>query len=265
MGRTVVFLVAGARRESDAGVCLHSMIGRQAVINAVVSYLRTHPDELSRVVRNALGLRFGVPIEGLQWLAGQAGGGEKGPQDIVIEADPPGIRVSATVDMMGAPVRATTSIFVERIRASSDELKVEIRLEGTRLDVMDHRVESPVTALIRSGALDLTKSGSLAAHLPQLGSLLGESAGNRLVIDLLKHPKVGKNKAIRRVLSVVSSIITIHGVESDDGHLDVQLRALPRGLGGAARAVRDHLLTEGPPWFSGMLPGRRQESSRPGF
>lgn len=239
------------------------MIGRQAVIDAAVSYLRNHPEELSRVLRNALGLRFGVPIESLRWLAGHAG--EQGPTDVEIMADPPGIRVAATIDMMGAPVRAKTGIYIERIRASAEELKLEIRLEDTDLKVLDETAESPVTALIRSGALDLTKSGSLAANLPKLGALLGESSGNRLVIDLMKHPKIGKNMLVRRALGLVSSIITVHGVESDDGHVDVQLRAFPKGVSGAARAVRDHLLTDGAPWFRGMLPGRRQEPSRPGY
>jgi hypothetical protein len=122
--------------------------------------------------------------------------------------------------------------------------------------------ESPVAALIRSGALDLTKSGNLAAHMPGLGKLLGESTGNRLVIDLMRHPKLGKNKAVRKLVGLVSSIVTVHGVESDEGHLDVVLRAFPRGVGGAARAVRDHLFTDGPPWIRGMLPGRRAEPRR---
>ncbi len=211
-----------------------------------------------------MGLRFGVPIAGLRWLATQ--GGDGGPKDIEIDPDPPGIRVAATLDMMGTSVRALTSIFIERIRASDEELRLEIRLEGTTLRVLDEDAESPVAALIRSGALDLTKSGSLAAHMPKVGRLLGDSTGNRLVIDLMKHPKIGKNKVARRMLGLVSSLVTVHGVESDEGHLDVLLRALPRGVGGAARAVRDHLFSDGPPWVRGMLPGRRSDaSSRPGY
>ena len=109
------------------------------------------------MLRNAMGLRFGVPIAGLRWLAAQGGGG--GPKDVEIDPDPPGIRVGATLDMMGVPVRALTSIFIERIRASDEELRLEIRLEGTKLRVLDDDAQSPVAALIKSGALDLTKSG----------------------------------------------------------------------------------------------------------
>src|SRR5690606_39888188 len=108
-------LRARTSRGATAYACA-SMLGRQAILEAATSYLRSHPEELGRVLRNALGLRFGVPIAGLRWLAGQGG---SGPQDVEIDADPPGIRLAATLDMMGVPVRATTSIFIERIRASA--------------------------------------------------------------------------------------------------------------------------------------------------
>jgi len=235
------------------------MAARQALLDAATSYLRSHPEEIVRVLRNAIGLRFGVPIASLRFLAGRG----NGPKDVEIDPDPPGIRVAATLELMGTTVRAITSIFIERIKLSAEELRLEIRLEGTTLRVLGDS-QTPVAALIRSGALDLTKSGNLAAHMPKLGALLGESTGNRLVIDLMKHPKIGKNKAVRRVLGLMSSIVTVHGVESDDGHLDVLLRAFPRGVGGAVRAVRDHLFTDGPPWIRGMLPGRRGEA-RPGY
>src|SRR5690606_13715375 len=157
----------------------------------------------------------------------------------------------ATGLLMGTTVRANTTLFVERIRASAEELRLEIRLEGTDLQVLGD-ADSPVAALIKSGALDLTKSGNLAAHLPKLNRLLGDSRENRLVIDLMKHPKIGKNRALRRAIGLVSAFVTVHGVEADDGHLDVVLRAFPRGVRGAARAVRDHLFSDGPPWFRGM-------------
>ena len=234
------------------------MIGRDAVLQAASGYLRSHPDEVMRMLRNALGLRFGVPIAGLRWLAGNNDGG---PRDIEIDPAPPGLRVAATLELMGTTVRAATVIFIERIKLSAEELRLEVRLEDTAMKVIGD-AQSPVAALIRSGALDLTKSGNLAAHMPGLGKLLGESTGNKLVIDLMRHPKLGKSRAVRKLVGLVSSIVTVHGVESDEGHLDVVLRAFPRGIGGAARAVRDHLFTDGPPWIRGMLPGRRAEPRR---
>jgi hypothetical protein len=238
---------------------LPAMAAREALLQAASAYLRSHPQEVTRMFRNALGLRFGVPIAGLRWLAGRGGGA--GPQEVEIDPHPPGLRLGATLELMGTMVRANTLLFIERISVSAEELRLEIRLEETNLRVLGSG-DSPVAALIKSGALDLTKSGNLAAHMPGLGKLLGESTGNKLVIDLMRHPKIGKNRAVRKLVGLVSSLVTVHGVESDDGHLDVVLRALPRGVGGAARAVRDHLFSDGPTWIRGMLPGRRAAERR---
>ena len=119
------------------------MIARQAVLQAVTAYLRNHPEELSRIVRNAIGLRFGVPVAGLRWLASRGGGG--GPQDVEINTVPPGISVGATPEMMGTMVRAETRIFIERIVMSAEQLRLEIRpssrspqlVSGSRLLAQD--------------------------------------------------------------------------------------------------------------------------------
>ena len=205
-------------------------------------------------------MRFGVPVAGLRWLASR--GGDEGPKDVTIDTDPPGMRVGATLELMGTTVRAETRIFIEQIMMSAEQLRLEIRLEKTTMQVLGD-AESPVAALIKSGALDLTKTGNLAANMPGLGPLLGESDGNKLIIDLMKHPKLGKNRLVRRALGLVSSVLTVHGVESDDGHIDVLLRAFPRGVTGAARAVRDHVFAGGPPWIRGVLP--RRSGARQGY
>ena len=93
------------------------------VLDAVFSYVKAHPEELLRALRNALALRFGVPIVALRWLAGRVKG-KKAPKDIEIEAVPPGVRVAATIDLMGTPVRASAVLFVERVSASPDELRI---------------------------------------------------------------------------------------------------------------------------------------------
>ncbi|MCH9688076.1 MAG: hypothetical protein K0V04_41985, partial [Deltaproteobacteria bacterium] len=136
------------------------MNARDALLNAAGSYLRAHPEELTRVLRNAMGLRFGMPIAGLRWLAGR--GGSRGPRDVELDPTPPGLRIGATVELMGTTVRAVTVLYIDRIRMSAEELRLEVRLEDTKMNVLGD-AESPVAALIKSGALDLTKSGNLAA------------------------------------------------------------------------------------------------------
>ena len=51
------------------------------IVETFFSYLREHPEELLRVLRNALALRFGVPIAGLRWLATRVNG-KRAPKDV---------------------------------------------------------------------------------------------------------------------------------------------------------------------------------------
>jgi len=82
---------------------------------------------------------------------------------------PPGLRVGATIDLMGTPVRAGADIFIERVSITPDELRFEIRLDKVSLKVADDAPESPIAALLRSGALDLSKPGNLAAYINAAG------------------------------------------------------------------------------------------------
>jgi hypothetical protein len=174
-------------------------------------------------------MRFGVPIVALRWLAANLGG-KKAPKDVEIQAVPPGIRVSATLDLMGTTVRASAIVIVERLKLDAETLRIELRLREVALKALDDRQETPVAALLKSGALDLSKPGNLAAFMPKRPALLVEAKDDRIVLDLMKHPKFGRDLRIRRALQALVPLVTISAIESDPEHLDVALRAFPDGL-----------------------------------
>jgi len=209
----------------------------KAVLEAGSKYLRDHPEELLRALRNLLALRFGVPLDALRFFAGRAGG-KKGPKDLLLEAVPPGLRVGATVDLMGTPVRADVTVFIERVSITPDELRFEIRLANVSLKVSDDAPASPLAALLRSGALDLSKPGNLAAYMPKRPALLVEAKDDIVVIDLMRHPKIAKNPRTVRAIAVLAPLLTVAGIESDSQHLDFTLRAFPVGLREAVSGLR---------------------------
>ena len=224
----------------------------QETVDAVRAYLRSHPEEIGRAVRSALGLRFGVPLAALRWLGAQAERAGK-VEDFNIASVPPGLRVSGNADLMSTPVRASAVIFVERVVFNEDELTVALRLEEVVLK-LNGESESPVAALIKSGALDLTNPGTLVNFMPGRSPVLSEANGNRIVLDLMRDPKVGKNPLVRRAVSLLTSFVTLHGVESDPKHLDIAFRALPVGFGGAVRSVRKNIVL---PSMARILPRTR--------
>jgi hypothetical protein len=207
------------------------------VLGAAAAYVRRHPEELLRAVRNAVGMRFGVPIVALRWLAANLDG-KKAPKDVEISAVPPGIRVAATLDLMGTTVRASAIVIVEHLRLDAETLRIEIRLREVALKALDDRQDTPVAALLKSGALDLSKPGNLAAYMPKRPALLVEAKDDRIVLDLMKHPKLARDVRIRRALQALVPLVTVSAIESDPEHLDVAFRAFPDGIGQAVAGLR---------------------------
>ena len=136
------------------------------------TYLKEHPEEIVRALRVAARLRVGVPMDALRYLVREfLPAGKKAPKDIVIEPAPPGLRLTATVDAMGTPVRATLVLHVEEIAISSSEMRIALRIEGLSLTVLGDSA-SPLAGLLKSGALDLSKPGNLVAFMPKRPPML---------------------------------------------------------------------------------------------
>lgn len=207
------------------------------VLEAVFAYLKDHPEELLRALRNALALRFGLPIDAFRWLAGRANGA-RAPRQVEIATIPPGVRVGASFDLMGTPLRASADLFIERVVIDEQQFLFEIRLANVRLNVEDDTVESALAALLRSGALDLSKPGNLVHYMPKRPPLLVEARDDRIVIDLMRHQKLAQNRVLKRWIARIAPLLTVSSIETEGGHLDVALRAFPDGVGNAWQRVR---------------------------
>src|SRR5579859_6377726 len=129
------------------------------LVQAAVDYVRKNPDEIVKAAVNAAGLRFGVPIAALRWLSSQAKLGKKAPKDIEIGSAPPALRLSASVDAMGTPLRASAAIRVDEIDIAHDTIRVGLKLSEVKLALIGES-DTPVATLIKSGALDLSKPGN---------------------------------------------------------------------------------------------------------
>jgi hypothetical protein len=172
-------------------------------------------------------------VVALQWMATElASGSAGGPRDVEISASPPGLRVSATIEQMGTLLRASCVVVVERVVLDDCQARVELRLRDVTLDLVDNAIQTPLAALIRSGTLDLSRVASLVAYLPSRPSALVEAEDDRLVLDMLKVSQWADSKKSRRILGFLSSLLTIDSIETDTSHVEVAIRALPRGMSG---------------------------------
>ncbi len=208
---------------------------KKAVL-AVGDYLRRHPEELVRAAKNALSLKVGVPVGALTWLVEELGG-SKVPQDLTFQARNPGLYASASVNLMNTPLKAGATIIVERIEMNADSILVDVRLEDISLTVTDTNAGTPVAALLQSGALDLSRPGDLLAYFPKRPEVVVSARGNVLTLDLMKHPKLSKERA-RRIIAVLVAVFGVDGVRTEGQHLDVAFAAFPHGPAEALAQVR---------------------------
>jgi hypothetical protein len=209
----------------------------KVLFQTATQYLKTHPEEIVRALRGALGLRVGVPLDALRYFAAELGQGSKAPKDVVIEATPPGLRLAMTVRAMGTTLRVKVTVFVEELALSGEKALVTARIADLSLEVLAGE-DTPVAGLIKSGALDLSKPGNLVAYMPKRPPMLVDAKDDRVVIDILKVPKLAENPKLRRWLNVVTPVLTVGAVRTKDDHLDIQLSASPSRLGEAIAAAQ---------------------------
>lgn len=212
------------------------MFSPRAMVKAAVGYVRKNPDEVVRAAVNATGLRFGVPLATLRWFAGQLTGA-KAPKDVEISSAPPALRFSAVVDAMGTAVRASAAIKIDEVTITEESVRVGIRLREVKLALVGDS-DSPVATLIKSGALDLSKPGNLVKFIPKKPPAVVEAEGDRIVLDLMKVPKLASDRRFKKALGVLSPVLGIRAIETDRDHLYVKLRATPAGLPEAIGKLR---------------------------
>ncbi len=209
----------------------------RAALRSAGRFVTRHPGSIFRMARHALGLRVAVPLDALRWFIANTPPSKRAPTDILISARPPAIHVGATVDLMGTTVRASASIRVSELRIHANELRVTLRLADVQMRVLGES-STPVAGLLRSGALDLSKPGNLVNFMPKKPEALVEAKDDRLVIDLMKVPKLSSNERLRAVLSTLTPVVNVSALKTEGDFLILALKANPLGFPQAINAAR---------------------------
>jgi hypothetical protein len=209
----------------------------RAALRSAGRFVVQNPSTMFNMARHALGMRIAVPLDAVRWFIASTPPSKKAPQDVTVLARPPAIAVGATIDLMGTTVRASASIKVEQLDVGPEHLKVKVRLANIDLKVLGEAL-TPVAALIKSGALDLSKPGNLLKFAPKKPDVLVEAQDDVMVVDLMKNPKVRQNEKVRRVLETLTPVVNVTGISTDGDFLVLQLKATPLGIPRAFNAAR---------------------------
>ncbi len=209
----------------------------RAALRSAGRFVVRNPITMMKIARHAVGLRVAVPLDALRWFIANTPPSKKAPSDITIMARPPAVALGATLDLMGTTVRASASVRVEELRVEPQEMRLTLRLSDVDMKVLGDS-NTPVAGLLRSGALDLSKPGNLVNFMPKKPEVLIEAHGDKLVVDLMKNPKIAANDRLRKVLSTLTPVINVNALGTDGDFLIVALRANPLGVPRAINAAR---------------------------
>lgn len=215
-------------------------IDPRAVLKSAATYVREHPTVLRRVAINAAAMKVTVPLDVLRYFVAKNAGSKKAPKDVVLETRAPALRVAATVSLMGTSIRFGASIEIAHVGLSTEEIRIALRLSDVMLRV-EGESDSPVAALIKSGALDLSKPGNLARYMPNRPAMLVEAEDDRIVLDLMKNPKIAENPRVKRVLAMVTPVLGIRSVRADDDLVAIALQPKPAGVPVLAKKIKDKI------------------------
>ena len=184
---------------------------------------------MAKMARHALSMRLAIPIDALRWFVANTPPSKGAPQDVTITANPPAINFAASVNLMGTPVRASASIRIDELRVHTEEMRLQVHLSNVVLKLLGDS-STPVAALIKSGALDLSKPGNLVNYMPKRPKVLLEAHDDVLVLDLMKNPKLAGNFRMRQILKRLTPVVNIAALKTEGDFLIVALRATPFGL-----------------------------------
>lgn len=190
--------------------------------------------------RNALGMRLGVPLAAFRWIADELTRGGN-VEDVEIGAVAPGLRVGATFDLMNTRLRGSGVLYIDRLHVTGEEMRLELRLEQVSM-IPVGTGKSQISALLITRSLDLSRPGDLVQHLPDMPDMIVDAHGNRVVLDLMRVPKLASDPLVRHALGLMTTLVTLDAIETEDDHLDLKFKPLPEGFVAAADAIGDHLV-----------------------
>lgn len=227
------------RRRADYA---SGMVEPLRAVESMVKYLTNHPEEITRFIRSGLGMRIGVPLAAFRWILSELTKDAGIAAELDVET--PGLRFGATVDRMNTKMRINATLFVQDIDVDDRQIRMDLRIEGLKIDILSHE-KTQLSALIKSGALDLSRPGDLIAELPGMPPTLVAAEGTKISLDLMRSDRFGDPK-LREIVGLLSALVTVKDVRTEKSdHVDVSFRALPRGPRTAGRAVRDVVVQPG--------------------
>lgn len=203
---------------------------------AAPDWLRRHPDSVVHLARQAVRRRLAIPLDALRWAMEQLPPERGRPEHFELEAQPPGLAVRARASFMGNHLDLSARVHVDAVEVDADALRLTVRMTDVDAQTLDEK--SPISQVLASGAVDLSRPADLLGFLPKRPAVIAEAKGDRFVLDLLRIPKLAEQRALRRTLATLGPMVQVGEVATDGDWLLVELQPRPSGWREALQGIR---------------------------
>ena len=210
-------------------------------ISDLSRYVAKNPSMLLRLLSHAAALRLAVPLDALRWLATELLTGDKAPTDVTIEAQARGLHLKGQTVFMGNPMRAGATVTVKSITVAPGVLTTTVRITDLTMEALSE--PSPMSQLLASGVLNLSKPGSLLKFMGKAPAVLVDSTDDEFVLDLLQLPELRDNIRLMKALEALTPVFHVQDIFTEDDLLLIAFKATPSGVPQLVAALRELVAT----------------------
>lgn len=190
----------------------------QDVLRTSGRFVFRRPAVLAMIAKQALDGRVAVPLDALRWFLRQPHLKRPELNEITLESRPPALVFGATLSAMGTRLRVAAALEVQEVELRPELFHLSLRIKDLAASVLGGK-DSAVSALLRAGALDLTRPGDFLRFLPTMPAVIIEASGDRIVLDLFKLESLRKHAILQLMLPLVVSRVTMTGIFTEGEYL----------------------------------------------
>ncbi|MGB0680329.1 MAG: hypothetical protein ACPGUV_11765 [Polyangiales bacterium] len=203
----------------------------QSALTASGRFALQHPKLVWQALRHAASWRLAVPLPWLRALvtAFEQPGGKFSA--VELEARAPGLHLGLNLRAMGMQLRLRATLAVTHLVLQPDQARITLRVADLAAQVLGGK-ESALSALLRSGALDLSQPGEVLRFMPKRPKAVLRAEGEEIELDLLTIDALRHDLLWQRILKHFAGAFSVAGVDCRDDWLTIQLQPRPQGMGG---------------------------------
>lgn len=181
------------------------------------TYLYRHRTLLALFLKQAIKKQVLVPLDAIRWILSQLLNQQETVRISKITSVNGGLRIQATLSVMGTFVEIKGTIFVKQITLTPEKAWVALHLHDLTIEPSSSILAGVV------GLVDLQKPANLMAFLPSIPALVS-ATNEEFVFDFWQLPAIQKHPRIKKTIGIFGLLCPLAAVRFYEDFMILQYR-----------------------------------------